>query len=118
MNDLCHDANIIVKPADKNLGLTLIAREWYIAECERQLKDTSTYTKVHNVSLSGIQNRMLHFIATLKGKIPPNEHKWLTRETERLRPIAAVLHHAQASQESSEGAPYRGFSQLEYLAPL
>ena len=40
LHDLCHDADIIVKPADKNLGLTLINREWYIAECERQLADT------------------------------------------------------------------------------
>ena len=84
LHDLCHDADIIVKPADKNLGLTLINREWYIAECERQLADTSTYAKVHNVSASGIQKMMLRFIATLEDKIPPNEHKWLTRETERL----------------------------------
>ena len=84
LHDLCHDADIIVKPADKNLGLTLINREWYIAECERQLADTSTYAKVHNVSASGIQKMMLRFIATLEDKIPSNEHKWLTRETERL----------------------------------
>ena len=105
LNDLCHDANIIVKPADKNLGLTLIAREWYIAECERQLKDTSTYTKVHNVSLSGIQNRMLHFIATLKGKIPPNEHKWLTRETERLNQLPQFYIMPKLHKNPVKGRP-------------
>ena len=84
LHDLCHDTDTIVKPADKNLGLTLISKEWYIAECERQLSDTSTYGRVHNVSLSGIQDKVLAFIATLKDKIPANEHKWLTRETRRL----------------------------------
>ena len=84
LHNLCHDADTIVKPADKNLGLTLISKEWYIAECERQLSDTSTYARVHHVSLSGIQEKVLEFIATLEGTIPPNEHKWLTRETRRL----------------------------------
>ena len=84
LHNLCHDTNVIVKPADKNLGLTLISREWYIAECERQLGDSSTYGRVHDVSLPGIQEKMLGFIATLEGKIPPNEHKWLTRQTQRL----------------------------------
>lgn len=84
LHKLCHDANIIVKPADKNLGLTLISREWYITECERQLSDTDTYARVHEVSTTGIQNKMLAFIATLEGRIPANEHKWLARETQHL----------------------------------
>ncbi len=84
LHNLCHDANVIVKPADKNLGLILMSKEWYIAECERQLSDASTYGKVHSVSLTGIQKRVLSFIATLEGKIPPNEHKWLRHETLRL----------------------------------
>jgi hypothetical protein len=84
LHNLCHDADTIVKPADKNLGLTLISKEWYIAECERQLSDRSTYGRVHGVSLSGVQEKVLEFIATLEGHIPPTEHKWLTRETRRL----------------------------------
>ena len=84
LHNLCHDADTIVKPADKNLGLTLISKEWYIAECERQLSDISTYARVHHVSLSGIQEKVLDYIATLEGNIPSNEHKWLTRETRRL----------------------------------
>lgn len=105
LHDLCHDANIIVKPADKNLGLTLITREWYIAECERQLSDTSTYDRVHSVSLPGIQRRMLGFIATLDGGIPPNEHKWLTRETERLSQLPQFYVMPKLHKDPVKGRP-------------
>ena len=105
LEDLCHDANIIVKPADKNLGLTLITREWYIAECERQLTDTSTYERVHSVSLAGIQRRMLCFIATLIGGIPPNEHKWLTAETERLNQLPQFYIMPKLHKDPVKGRP-------------
>ena len=105
LDALCHDANIIVKPADKNLGLTLISREWYIAECERQLTDTSTYERVHSVSLPGIQRRMLGFIATLDGGIPPNEHKWLTRETERLSQLPQFYIMPKLHKDPVKGRP-------------
>ena len=105
LDALCHDANIIVKPADKNLGLTLISREWYIAECERQLTDTSTYERVHSVSLPGIQRRMLSFIATLDGGIPPNEHKWLTRETERLSQLPQFYIMPKLHKDPVKGRP-------------
>ena len=105
LDALCHDANIIVKPADKNLGLTLISREWYIDECERQLTDTSTYERVHSVSLPGIQRRMQGFIATLEGGIPPNEHKWLTRETERLSQLPQFYIMPKLHKDPVKGRP-------------
>ena len=105
LHNLCHDADIIVKPADKNLGLTLITREWYIAECERQLTDTCTYERVHSVSLPGIQRRMLSFIATLDGGIPPNEHKWLTRETERLSQLPQFYIMPKLHKDPVKGRP-------------
>lgn len=36
----------IIKPADKNLGLTLMDRSWYDAEVLRQLSDANTYRPV------------------------------------------------------------------------
>ena len=105
LDNICHDADIIVKPADKNLGLTLITREWYIAECERQLTDTCTYERVHSVSLPGIQRRMLSFIATLDGGIPPNEHKWLTRETERLSQLPQFYIMPKLHKDPVKGRP-------------
>ena len=39
-----HD--IILRLADKNLGLVVLDRSWYIAECLKQLTDPSTYTEL------------------------------------------------------------------------
>ena len=84
LQTLARDHNIIVKPADKNLGLTLIARPWYIAECERQLGDTAIYQKVTVVNTAALQRRVLRFIESLgDSELPPNERKWLLAETER-----------------------------------
>ena len=37
--------DIIFKPADKNLGITLLPRTWYVNEIQTQLNDTNTYRK-------------------------------------------------------------------------
>jgi hypothetical protein len=34
---------ITIKPADKNLGLTIVDTEWYLGEANRQLNDRTTY---------------------------------------------------------------------------
>lgn len=105
LTSLCHNADVIVKPADKNLGLTLISKEWYIAECERQLNDMSTYGRVHNVSLSGIQDKVLDFIATLEGHIPPNEYKWLAKETRRLSQLPQFYIMPKLHKNPVKGRP-------------
>jgi len=38
--------SIVIKPADKNLGLTILDREWYNNECARQLNDSATYRSI------------------------------------------------------------------------
>ena len=105
LHNLCHNADIIVKPADKNLGLTLISKEWYITECERQLSDTNTYARVHGVSAAGIQKKMLDFIATLEGLIPANEHKWLTQETRRLSQLPQFYVMPKLHKNPVKGRP-------------
>ena len=39
--------DILIKPSDKNLGLTIVNLDWYIKEGLRQLSDSSTYRKVN-----------------------------------------------------------------------
>ena len=41
-----NDTRIVIKPADKNLGITVMDRSWYVFESFRQLRDVSTYTPV------------------------------------------------------------------------
>ena len=119
LQTLARDHNVIVKPADKNLGLTLIARPWYIAECERQLGDAAIYQKVGRVNLAGIQNQLISLIAAMPPAVVPTNHrKWLLAQDEAAHPAAAVLRHAQAAQEPSEGAPHRRITQLVHMAAL
>ncbi|KDE08473.1 hypothetical protein MVLG_01255 [Microbotryum lychnidis-dioicae p1A1 Lamole] len=46
LGHLMIEHDFIVKASDKNLGLTVLPREWYINEALRQLSDTSTYTEL------------------------------------------------------------------------
>ena len=43
---LASDKTIIIKPADKNLGLTVLDRAWYIKESHKHLHNPATYTPV------------------------------------------------------------------------
>ena len=39
---------LLVKLTDKNLGIAVITRDWYRAECHRHLSNLKTYAKVYN----------------------------------------------------------------------
>jgi hypothetical protein len=43
LNKMKNHPSIIIKPADKNLGITLLDRQWYVNEMTRQLNDHHTY---------------------------------------------------------------------------
>ena len=45
LRTLLSDPEIICKPADKNLGLTLCTRDWYETEVSRMLSDRVTYAR-------------------------------------------------------------------------
>ena len=42
-NDLKTPLNILFIPSDKNLGITIVFKNWYINECYRHLNDIKTY---------------------------------------------------------------------------
>ena len=46
VNDLSSNPNVIIKSADKNLGLCLMDTSWYNEECLRQLQDANTYSLI------------------------------------------------------------------------
>jgi hypothetical protein len=48
---LKQDSSIIIGPADKNLGLTIMDKSWYHNEMCSQLHDTSVYEQVDDTSL-------------------------------------------------------------------
>ena len=43
LKELINNKNIVIKPADKNLGVTLMDLVWYMEECKRQLSDSKVY---------------------------------------------------------------------------
>lgn len=48
LEDLMLQYNFIVKASDKNLGLTILPRDWYIDEALRQLGDKSIYLELES----------------------------------------------------------------------
>lgn len=44
-----NNKNIVIKPADKNLGLTIMNTKDYICMCEKHLNDTTTYKEIETV---------------------------------------------------------------------
>jgi hypothetical protein len=83
--------DIIVKPADKNLGLTLIGRDWYMRECFRQLSDEATYEEILGVPVEEVvircRQKAMATIDAMSFKLPANERRWLVANTNKSSAI-------------------------------
>jgi hypothetical protein len=69
---------LVVKPADKNLGLCVMSRQWYVAEGLRQLRG-GNYEQPHNFSMDSMLSKLDTFLA-VHTKIPYAELKWLRHQ--------------------------------------
>ncbi|CAI6001944.1 unnamed protein product [Closterium sp. NIES-65] len=69
---LSRDRSIVIKPADKNLGIAVLDREWYEGEALRQLGDRAVYEPVAMVPLQGLWGQLCRWAeqARLAG-LPP-----------------------------------------------
>ena len=59
------DTSLIIKPADKNLGLVVLDRAWYIAEAARQLADARTYKEVPARDVAALVRGLRHTLRRL-----------------------------------------------------
>ena len=59
------DCGVVVKPADKNLGLVVLDRSWYVGECRRQLADAATYRVVPPAESAALLQRLRRQLITL-----------------------------------------------------
>ena len=50
---------IVIKPADKNLGPTIMDRKWYISAGELILQDTHTYQAITSFNVNSIRNELI-----------------------------------------------------------
>eukprot|EP00455_Lapot_gusevi_P012915 TRINITY_DN1621_c0_g1_i1.p1 TRINITY_DN1621_c0_g1~~TRINITY_DN1621_c0_g1_i1.p1 ORF type:complete len:732 (+),score=48.12 TRINITY_DN1621_c0_g1_i1:349-2544(+) len=56
--------DVVIKPADKGLGLTIVDRSWYVQEAMRQLSDTSTYAEVDAANMPSIVRQIYGHLQT------------------------------------------------------
>lgn len=76
------DKSIVIKPADKNLGLTVIDSAAYKAECLRHLRDTDTY---HPDAFD--VKRILRELACILRDLPPHTISKEVRKYFFARPV-------------------------------
>jgi hypothetical protein len=63
INNLTKSKRILIKCADKNLGITIVTRRWYKAEALKQLNDPLTYLKVDKVpSIAYFQSQIVSIL--------------------------------------------------------
>jgi hypothetical protein len=96
---------IIIKPADKNLGPTIMDRKWYISAGELILQDSSTYKAIPSFDVNTIRNELiliLHKFGHLKFRHnngDPRYGKWhnenmftlLQKHITQQTPLAEIL---------------------------
>lgn len=82
--------NIIIKPADKNLGLTILDRSWYDNELLRQLSDVKTYRKIpkDQVPTKKIYEDIKKLLQPEKDRIPSAEYKFMLT---KITPETSIL---------------------------
>ncbi|XP_024523476.1 uncharacterized protein LOC112343723 [Selaginella moellendorffii] len=72
---LRHDHSIVIKPADKNLGVVVLDRTWYIQEAMRQLNDPLVYKRVESIPHQPMHERLLELLLKYKSC------SWLDKNT-------------------------------------
>lgn len=64
-----HD--IVIKPADKNLGLTVMDKTWYVAQVQSHLHDPSTYAVMEGKSPEQVMETLGKGLKVLVGNLFP-----------------------------------------------
>ena len=62
--DLKNNKMIVINPADKNLGPTIMDRKWYIEAGELILKDNTTYRSIESFNINSIRNELIFILAS------------------------------------------------------
>jgi hypothetical protein len=65
INDFLRQSQSLVKITDKNLGVAVLAKDWYLEQCERHLRDRKTYALFDPDELPTIRSEVLENISNL-----------------------------------------------------
>lgn len=58
--------DIVVRPADKNLGVTVMSKEWYVAAALKHLSDAESYANLGYVSADQVEAKVKALLVTLQ----------------------------------------------------
>jgi hypothetical protein len=76
--------DLLVKLTDKNLGLAVFPKGWYIHQIMRMLGDVRTYRMASSLNVDKLYSEMIE--QAKKWSLPPNMMKFLTEKTKREIP--------------------------------
>jgi len=85
LQKLIRNKNLIIKPSDKNLGITLLSKNDYTKEALRLLSDSTTYAKVEKNTIPGedIRHWINFFIVKHRSKFSDFEWNYLNYYSEQ-----------------------------------
>ena len=76
MRSLRTSRELVIKPADKNLGLCVMTIDWYVAEGNRQMR-AGNYEQTRDFSMAAMLSKFDTFIAAHGQSISYTEARWL-----------------------------------------
>lgn len=84
LDSLRLDSEIIISPTDKNLGVAILDKDWYVNECQRHLDDTNSYEQVlvnPEHLLKNLEKQILDSISRWMVYVPFEVTKYLQYST-------------------------------------
>ena len=97
MQLLRSNASIIIKPADKNLGLTVMDKSWYDNEMARQLNDSRYYRTVANECMTDVTHTLQYRLRNIADRwlhskaIPYNLYEYIMQGKDFTKPAHIYL---------------------------
>ena len=69
--------DVVIMTANKNLGLVILGREWYVKEGNRQLSDEVVYKQVGSEPLDELYSRLEHICLKYSNFLSKDEIKFI-----------------------------------------
>ena len=112
LKKLKNNPNLVIMPADKNLGLVLLDRDWYLKEGDRQLADVNVYKQVDTVPFEELHSRLEHICYKYKNFISRDEIKYILHKPMNNYRVCALYFLPKLHKTPVVGRPicsYNGF---------
>ncbi|KNG79890.1 hypothetical protein ANOM_011893 [Aspergillus nomiae NRRL 13137] len=85
VQDFLQENRLIVKLTDKNLGIAVFPKEWYIHENMKMLGDMTTYRMVNSLDMEKLLDRLLNQLP--KWSLPHNMERFVEAKTTTQVPV-------------------------------